>query len=72
MDGSSYGHVRRKDNGYIGRWMLRMALPGKRTRGRPTRRFMDVVKDDTAEVEVTEEDTKGRNYWKRKLRCGDP
>ena len=36
--------------------MLRMELPGKRKRGRPKRRFMDVVKEDMAEVEVTEED----------------
>ena len=33
-----------------------MELPGKRKRGRPKRRFMDVVKEDMAEVEVTEED----------------
>ena len=26
--------------------MLRMELPGKRKRGRPKRRFMDVVKED--------------------------
>ena len=25
-----YGHLRRKDDGYIGRRMLRMELPGKR------------------------------------------
>ena len=41
----------------MGRRMLRMELPGKRKRGRPKRRFMDVVKEDMAEVEVTEEDT---------------
>ena len=52
-----YGHVLRKDYGYIGRRMLRTELPGKRKRGRPKRRFMDVVKEDMAEVEVTEEDT---------------
>ena len=51
-----YGHVRRKDDGYIGRRMLRMELPGKRKRGRPKRRFMDVVKEDMAEVKVTAED----------------
>ena len=38
-----------------------MELPGKRKRGRPKRRFMDVVKEDMAEVEVTEEDTVDRN-----------
>ena len=56
-----YGHLRRKDDGYIGRRRLRMELSGKRKRGRPKRRFMDVVKENMAEVEVTEEDTVDRN-----------
>ena len=34
-----YGHLRRKDDGYIGRRMLRMELPGKGKRGRPKRRL---------------------------------
>ena len=67
-----YGHLRRKGGGYIGRRMLRMELPGKRKRGRPKRRFMDVVKEDMAEVEVTEEDTVDRRNWIKKIRCGDP
>ena len=52
--------------------MLRMELPGNRKRGRPKRRFMDVVKEDMAEVEVTEEDTVDRRNWRKKIRCGDP
>ena len=52
--------------------MLRMELPGKRKRGRPKRRFMDVVKEDMAEVEVTKEDTVDRRNWRKKIRCGDP
>ena len=32
--------------------------------GRPNMRFMDVVKEDMAEVEVTEEDTEDRNNWR--------
>ena len=52
--------------------MLRMELPGKRKRGRQKRRFMDVVKEDMAEVEVTEEDTVDRRNWRKKIRCGDP
>ena len=64
-------NVLRKDDGYIVRRMLRMELPGKRERGRPKRRFMDVVKEDMAEVEVTEEDTEDRNNWRWKIRCGD-
>ena len=38
-----------------------MELPGKRKLVRPKRRFMDVVKEDMAEVEVTEEDTEDRS-----------
>ena len=67
-----YGHLRRKGEGYIGRRMPRMELPGKRKQGRLKRRYMGVVKEDMAEVEVTEEDTVDRNNWRRKIRCGDP
>ena len=67
-----YGHVLRKDDGYIGRRLPRMELPGKRKRGRPKRRFMDVVREDMVEVEVTEEDTEDRNNWRWKIRWGDP
>ena len=66
------GNLRRKYDGYIGRRMLRIELPGKRKWGRPNRRCIDVVKEDMAEVEVTEEDTVDRNNWRRKIRCGDP
>ena len=48
-----HGHLRRKDDGYIGRIMLRMELLRKRKRGRLKRRFMDVVREDVAAVEVT-------------------
>ena len=47
-----------------------MELPGKRKRGRPKRRFMDVV--NVAEVEVMEEDTVDRRNRRKKIRCGDP
>ena len=67
-----YGHVLRKDNGYIGRRVLMMELPGKKKWGRPKRRFMDVVKEDMAGVEVTEEDAEDRSNWRWKIRCGDP
>ena len=32
---------------------------------------MDVVKEDMAEVEVTEEDTECRNNWTWNISCGD-
>ena len=44
-----YGHVMRRDQEYVGRKMLEMELPGKR-KGRPKRRFVDIVKEDMGEV----------------------
>ena len=44
----------------------------KEETGKAQRRFMDVVKEDMAEVEVTEEDTEDRSNWRWKIRCGDP
>ena len=44
----------------------------KEKRGRPTRRFMDAMREDTAVVEVTEEDAEVMTELRWKIRCGDP
>ena len=31
---------------------------------------MDVVKEDVAQLEVTEDDSEYRNNWRRKSHCG--
>ena len=41
-----YRDVMRRDQEYVGRKMMKMELPGKRKRGKPKRRFLDVVKED--------------------------
>ena len=51
-----YGHVMRRDQEYVGRKMMEMELPEKRRRGRPKRRFLDVVKEDMGEVGAKETD----------------
>ncbi|KAI5618019.1 hypothetical protein C0J50_22608, partial [Silurus asotus] len=48
-----FGHVQRRDMGYISRRMLRMETPG-----RPRRRLMDVVREDMQVVGVKEADVK--------------
>ena len=50
-----YGNVMRRDQEYMGRKMMEMELLGKRRRGRPRRRFLDVVKEDMGEVDVKEQ-----------------
>ena len=55
-----YEHVMRRDQEYVGRKMIEIELPGKRRRGRPKRRFLDVVKEDMKEVGVKEMDIEDR------------
>ena len=45
-----YEHVMRRDQEYVGRRVMEMELPGKRERGRPKRRFLDVVKEDMGKL----------------------
>ena len=67
-----FGHVQRREEGYIGRRMLGMEIPGRRKRGRPKRRFMDVVREDMRVVGVTEEEAEVREVWRQRIRCGNP
>ena len=50
----------RREEDYIGKRMLRMELPGRRKRGRPKRRYMDVVKEDMRMADVTEDAVGGQ------------
>ena len=47
-----YRHVMRRDQEYVGRKMMEIELLGKRKKGRPKRRFLDVVKEKMEEVAV--------------------
>ena len=67
-----YGHVMRRDQEYVGRKMMEMELPGKTKRGRPKRRFLDVVKEDMEEVGAKETDIEDRKMWRMMIRCGHP
>ncbi|KAF3697472.1 hypothetical protein EXN66_Car013152 [Channa argus] len=66
-----FGHVQRRNCEYICRRMLRLELPGRRSRGRAKRRFMDVVREDMKLVGVREEDAEDRVRWRQMIRCGD-
>ncbi|KAI5086783.1 hypothetical protein C0J45_23013, partial [Silurus meridionalis] len=66
-----FGHVQRRNMGYISRRMLRMETPGRRKRGRSRSRFMDVVGEDMQVVGVKEADVEDRGVWRRMICCGD-
>ena len=67
-----YGHVLKRDQEYVGRKMMEIEIPEKRKRGRPKRRFLDVVKEDTGEVGAKETDVEDRKMWRMMIRCGHP
>ena len=67
-----YGHVMRRDREYAGRKMMEMELPGKRKRGRPKRRLLDIVKGDIGKVGAKETDVEKRTVWRKMVRCGYP
>ena len=47
---SWYGHVVSRVQEYVGSRVIEMELQGKRKRGRPKRRFLDVVKEDMGKL----------------------
>ena len=57
-----FRHVQRSE--YVGRRMMRLELAGRRSGGRPKRRFMDVVKEKLKSVGVREEDAEDGVRWK--------
>lgn len=67
-----FGQVQRRDSDCVGKRMLRFMLPERRPRGRPKRRFMDLVKDDMRVVGVSEADAEDSVRWRQVICCGDP
>ena len=49
-----------------------MEVLGKRPRGRPKRRWLDSIRNDLSERELSGEDTQGRAKCKRLIRHIDP
>ena len=52
--------------------MIEMVIPGKTKRGRPKKRWMDLVRENMKMVGAREEDKVDQALWRRLSRCGDP
>ena len=50
-----YGHVLRREDEYVGKRVMAMEVPGKRRRGRPKRRWLDNIKNDLSDRELSGE-----------------
>ena len=49
-----------------------MEVPGKRRRGRPKQRWLDNIKNDLSERELSGEEAQDRVQWRRLVRNIDP
>ena len=67
-----YGRVKRREEGYVGKAMMEMAVPGRRKIGSPRARWMDLAKEDMERVGAKEGDEVDWEKWKILSRCGDP
>ena len=67
-----YGHVKRREEEYVGRRVMEMEELGGRERGRPKQRWMDNVRDDMRDKQLSEDDVHNRAGWKRTVRNIDP
>ena len=66
-----YGPVKRRE-GYVRKRMMEMAVPGRRKRGRPRRKWMDLAREDMERVVAKEGDKVDWVKWKILSCCGSP
>ena len=67
-----HGQVKRKEEGYLGKRMMDMSVPGRRKGGRPRRRWTGLAGEDMERVGAKEGNKVDRVKWRILSRCGDP
>ena len=67
-----YGGVLRREEDYVGNRVIVMEVPGKRRIGRRKQRWLDNIKNDLSEKELSEEEAQDRVKWRRLIRHIDP
>ena len=63
-----YGQILRREDEYIGKRVMAMEVPGKRSRGRPKRKWLYNIKNDLSERESSGEEAQDRDKWRRLIR----
>ena len=58
-----FGHMQRMEENNKSA-IVEMVVPGKRPRGTPRGSWMDCVRRDMQELQITPEDAQDRTFWK--------
>ena len=67
-----YGHVLRREDEYVGKRVMAMEVPGNRRRGRSKRRWLDSIRNELSQRELSCEDAQDRAKWRRLIGHIDP
>lgn len=67
-----YGHVMRRDDEYIGKRVMKLEVEGKRGRGRPKKRWKELVEKDMREKQLEPKWIEERARWRRLITNSDP
>lgn len=67
-----FGHVQRRDPDTVSKRAFDLKVDGKRPRGKPKRRWMDVVQKDIKDNGLSLEDAQDRAKWRRSTMKADP
>ena len=60
-----YGHVLRREEECVGKRVMVIEVPWKRRRGSLKRKWLDNIRNDLSERELSGDETQCRSNWKR-------
>ncbi|KIH52999.1 hypothetical protein ANCDUO_16883 [Ancylostoma duodenale] len=67
-----FGQVQGREGGSVAKTALILVVKGIRPPGTPKTHWLDCVKSDMAEVQLTTREASDRNKWKKRCSTADP